>query len=71
MELIKDCNGVEIPREIKAKDVKISVSVNYEGKYGTEEHHLDEVTLDEFCSIEDLLRYFKEINYNGEEENEL
>ena len=65
MELIKDYSGIEIPREVNAKDVKISLSVNYEGKYGTEEYHLDEVTLNDFCNIEDLLRYFKKINrYN-------
>ena len=63
MEKIKEMNGIEIPTEVKAEDIKISVSVNYEGKYGTEEYHLDEGTLEVFTNIEDFLRYFKKINY--------
>ena len=63
MEIIEDNNGNEIPREINAENIKISLSINYEGKYGTETYQLDEVTLNDFCSIEDLLRYFKKINY--------
>ena len=61
----KDYNGVEIPKKVSAENIKISISLYYDGKHGREEFCIDEVTLEDFCSVEDLLSWF-EISYKGE-----
>ena len=60
---MKDYNGIEIPKKVQATKVKIQISIEYIGKYGTPENIVvQEMNLDEFCSIEDALRNY-EIEY--------
>ena len=50
-----DYNGIELPTKAKASDVKILVIQKYEGKFGEEEHVLENCTLEEWCGIDDVV----------------
>ena len=61
-KIMKDYNGIEIPKKQKAENIVITVSIKYEGKHGTEEVYIQNCTLDEWCGMEDNLRTL-EIEY--------
>jgi len=59
---MEDYNGIEIPSKVKAENIVITVAIKYEGKYGQEEHQIQNCTLEEWCGMDDTLRTL-EIEY--------
>jgi len=63
---IKDYNGIVInDKPIKASKVKISISVEYEGKHGIEEYDLDSYTLDNGLDVDSLIESQIEIDWEA------
>ena len=60
---MEDYNGIKIPKKQKAENIAITISIKYEGKYGTEEEMMiTDCTLEEWFGMDDTLRGF-EIEY--------
>ena len=64
---MKDYNGIEIPKNVKAEKVIITINVLYDGKHGEESFEVESGNLEEFFGIEDALNYF-EIEYGEDGE---
>ena len=54
---MEDYNGIKIPKQVKAEDIMISVSIRYTGKYGTPElFQIEDCSLEDWISIDETLK---------------
>tara|TARA_Y100000310_G_scaffold165158_1_gene164918 strand:+ start:153 stop:362 length:210 start_codon:yes stop_codon:yes gene_type:complete len=61
---MKDYNGIEIPKKVKAEKVIITVNVLYNGKYGSEEpYEIENCNLEDWPGMDEAVSQF-EIEYD-------
>ena len=62
---IKDYNGIVLnDKPVKAENIIVTVSIKYEGKYGEEEHQIDQDTLEGGSDPHELVSQYFDVEYD-------